>query len=515
MAVPWYEWKNIRKRLVVFGKALQGISPYKVLIESDNKKCPTGYCNFTRREIAVNPNIFDLAPRDQYQLTKAILVHEAGHRRFTTSKKLLPLTHQVANILEDERIERQMCEEFVGVRWLVKKLSKIFYNESEPINKTSDSPGEVVAYFLQLRWAKRIGLPIKDGLSSKNQKLWQKVKPLVYKAWEAKSSQVVERNAKKIVSILKLEEIEIPKWVKEIMDRLGATEGERAKDDKAERTSGSIHGPETADVDDKEPKPFDGDIPPNDKREGKGYEAIEPKPYIELEEKVKPLVKELIDELSWEEMPCQWEPAERGGRLSLREYLRDKNYPFLTEEDKGKAPPTLALKVIIDHSTSLNRIFSGKTRMESIAEAVMTLHLVCFELGIPHEVLVTPQALKIADIDSGERGKALIAGLTPALCGYEDMGLAIKTYAVPMAEYSQDIKLVLCLTDGNCNDAEIGKKICRTLRGRVEVMGLLLDPDEKTKAYVADMFGQDRLIACRSEELPQKLGNILRAIRGI
>ncbi|MFH0774450.1 MAG: hypothetical protein V2A53_02995, partial [bacterium] len=145
MAVPWYEWKNIRKRLVVFGKALQGISPYKVLIESDNKKCPTGYCNFTRREIAVNPNIFDLAPRDQYQLTKAILVHEAGHRRFTTSKKLLPLTHQVANILEDERIERQMCEEFVGVRWLVKKLSKIFYNESEPINKTSDSPGEVVA----------------------------------------------------------------------------------------------------------------------------------------------------------------------------------------------------------------------------------------------------------------------------------------------------------------------------------------------------------------------------------
>ena len=133
----------------------------------------------------------------------------------------------------------------------------------------------------------------------------------------------------------------------------------------------------------------------------------------------------------------------------------------------------------------------------------------------PNQYGYPPQALKIADIDSGERGKALIAGLTPALCGYEDMGLAIKTYAVPMAEYSQDIKLVLCLTDGNCNDAEIGKKICRTLRGRVEVMGLLLDPDEKTKAYVADMFGQDRLIACRSEELPQKLGNILRAIRGI
>lgn len=71
----------------------------------------------------------------------------------------------------------------------------------------------------------------------------------------------------------------------------------------------------------------------------------------------------------------------------------------------------------------------------SIAKAVMTLHLVCLELGIPHEVLVTPQVLKIAALDSGERGEALIAGLVPALCGYEDMGLAIKTYAVPMAGY--------------------------------------------------------------------------------
>lgn len=515
MAVQWYEWKNIRKRLVVFGKALQGISPYRVLIEPDLAKCPTGYCNFTSREIAVNPNIFNLAPRDQYQLTKAILVHEAGHRRFTTSKNLPHLTHQVANILEDERIERQMCEEFVGVRWLVKKLSQIFYNESEPIDKTSDSPGEVVAYFLQLRWAKRIGLPIKDGLSSKNLKLWEKVKPLVYEAWEAESSEVVERNAKKIVSILKLKEIEIPKWVKEIMDRLGNTQGERAKDDKVEGTSGGIHGLDKAKVDDKEPKPFDGDVPPNDKREGKGYVAIEPKPYIELEEKVKPLVRELVDELSWEKMPCQWEPAERGGRLSLREYLRDKNCPFLTEEDKGKAPPTLALKVIIDHSTSLNHILSGKTRMESIVEAVMTLHLVCFELGIPHEVLVTPQALKIADLESSERGKALIAGLTPALCGYEDMGISIKNYAVPMVGYSQDIKLALCLTDGACNDAELGKKICRTLREKVEVIGILLDPDEVTEKYVKDMFGEDRVIACRSFELPQKLGNVLRAIRGI
>lgn len=514
MAVPWYEWRNIRNRLVVFGRAVQGISPYRVTIEPDRSKCPSGYCNFSRREIAANPDLFTLAPKEQYQLTKAILVHEAGHRRFTTPNKLPPLVHHVANILEDERIERQMCDEFAGVRWLVRRLSQTLYGESKPVDEGSDSPGQVVAYFLQLRWAKRIGLPIKGKLSPKNQGLWQKVKPLVYESWEADTSEVVDRNAEEIVQILGLKEFEIPEWVKDILDKLGPLEGERVESDEAEKVRGKFPQSDPDGKTDEDPKPFDGDVPPNDQREGKGDGAIEAKPYIELEERVRPLVQELIDELSWEQKPKQWASVERGGRLSVRKYLRDKTRPFLTVEDQGKAPATLALKVIIDHSTSLNYSSGGKTRMESIAEAVMTVHLVCLELRILHEVLVTPQALKIADLESSEMGKALVAGLVPALCGHEDMGLAIKTYAVPMFNYPQDIKLVLCLTDGACNDASLGKEICRNLRGRVEVIGILLDPDEHTNTYVAEMFGQDRVIACNSEMLPQKLGNILRAIRG-
>jgi hypothetical protein len=515
MAIPWYEWRNIRNRLIVFGKAVQGISPYRVMIEPDRGKCPSGYCNFSKRLIAANPSLFyGELPKDQYQLTKAILVHEAGHRRFTTPDKLSPLVHQVANILEDERIERQMCEEFAGVRWLVKKLSQTLYEESKPIDEESDSPGEVVAYFLQLRWARRIGRSIKGNLSSKNQELWQKVEPLVYEAWQAQTSEIVDGNAKKIVNILGLKEFEIPEWVKDILDKLGSIEGERTEGDAAEKVRGGIYHDKPEETEE-EPKPFDGDVPPNDKREGKGCDAIEPKPYIELEEKVKPLVQELIDELVWEEKPVKREPVERGGKLSIREYLRDKNRSFLTEEEQGETVPTLILKVIIDHSTSLNYSSGDKMRIESIAEAVMTVHLVCLELGIPHEVLVTPQQLKIADLDSDERGKALIAGFVPALCGYEDMGLAIQTYAVPMIGYPQDVKLVLCLTDGACNDASLGKEICRTLRGKIEVIGILLDPDEQTKVYVSEMFGEDRVIACRSGELPQKLGSILRAIRGI
>ena len=45
---------------------------------------------------------------------------------------------------------------------------------------------------------------------------------------------------------------------------------------------------------------------------------------------------------------------------------------------------------------------------------------------------------------------------------------------------------------------------------------VLLDPDDVTSEYVGKMFREDRLIVCPSNELlPQKLGSVLRAIRGI
>jgi len=515
MTVAWYEWENIRNRLVVFGRAIQGSSPYRVVIEPDSSRCPSGYCNFTKKEIAVNPRVFAGTPAEEYQLTKALLVHEAGHRRFTRPEKMPKLIHEVANILEDERVERLMCEEFAGVRWLVRKLSERFYVESEPVDRSSSSPGEVVAYFLQLRWANRIGRAVKGGLSPENEILWMKIRPLVYEAWCASSSEIVHRNAKKIVDALGIHDYDLPASVRTLLDKIGAIEGARAEGDRAETAGGGRTGAYPVGEEDlRGPEPFDGEVLPNDRREGSGREAIEPKPYIQLEERVRPLVRELIEELSWEKSPSAPEPVERGGRLSIREYIRHPSRPFLVREDESKAPPTIALKVIVDNSTSLNWKSGGKSRMESIAEAVMVLHLVCVELGIEHEIRATPQDIRIADLDSGERGKALIAGLVPALCGHEDMGRAIEKHALPMLACPEEIKLVLCLTDGACNDAEMGKIVCQRLRGKVEVIGVLLDPDDTCRRYVSDMFGEDRVICCRSEELPQKLGNILRAVRG-
>ncbi len=102
-----------------------------------------------------------------------------------------------------------MCREFVGVRWLLHRLSGRFYAETKPIDGASDASEEVILYFLQLRWAARIGQPVKGGLSAKNRLLWEKVKPLVFEAWEAETSETADHNAAEIVGILGVPELKI------------------------------------------------------------------------------------------------------------------------------------------------------------------------------------------------------------------------------------------------------------------------------------------------------------------
>jgi len=184
-------------------------------------------------------------------------------------------------------------------------------------------------------------------------------------------------------------------------------------------------------------------------------------------------------------------------------------------DDESPEPPRLALRVVVDHSTSMNHRRSGRTRMESVAEGSMMLHLACTALSLDHQVAVTPQQAVLADPNSGERGKALIAGMVPALTGWEDVAVAVSRHSKELMESTAAIRLVLVLHDGYPNDGEVAKKLCLDLRGKVEVIGILLDPDDATRAAMSEIFGADRLVACRANELPKKLAAMLRSIRGI
>jgi hypothetical protein len=511
MGLKWWQWRNIQERLALFGRALQGPQPYRVELAAEPGL--TGLTDFGRRLIRVNPEMVPgLKPRQGYDVTKAILCHEAGHRRFTTPAELPAVVHMVSNILEDQRIESLMMEEFAGTRRLIRALTELLYQRSPELEPTDD-PGQVVAAALQYRWAYRLGLPLKGELSAANWGLWERVNPLVERAWVASSSVEVDRIARRIVRILHLKEHQVPAWVIAELDKC---EGARGRGDGAERKAPGRPEPFGAgDEPGGRPDPFDGELLPDGHKAGSGGAPIEPQPYAELEGKAQPLAHELIEELALEPVAGKPESAERGGKLSVRQYLRDRERPFLVRDDEARTPPALALRVVVDHSTSMNHREGGRMRIESVAEGAMMLHLACTALVVDHQVAVTPQQTALADLASGERGKALIAGMVPAQTGWEDIAVAIQRHSQDLLSSNAAIRLVFVLHDGYPNDGAKARELCRELRGKVEVIGVLLDPDEGTQKAMSDIFGLDRLVACRSKELPKKLAAMLRSIRGV
>lgn len=510
MAIPWYEWRPIRNRLLSYGRAVQGVSPYHIELEPDKSKCSSGYTNFARRLIAVNPTMFETSPEEQYELTKAVLCHEAGHRRFTTPSNLLVHIHLVSNILEDERVERLMEEAFAGIRPLLKKLSAELLKEVRPLEAESDDPTQVLNYMLQLRWATRASLPVQGELSSRNQQRWVEVAPLVYQAWMAETSAVCDRNAEEIVRILGIKERDIPEWLKQLLKKLEAIEGERSSSDAAEPASPTM---DVASEEEGDPeRPFDGEPLPHERRAGLTSHFIEPKPYVKLVERVQPLVRRLVEELAIEDGEPMPEPSDRGGRLSLRKYLREPERPFQLPKEDHPSLPTISFRVVIDHSTSMN----NGGRIEYAAQAAMLLHLAAVELAMPHQVVVTPDNIRVADLESGEMGLALIAGIVPAETGWEDTGLAVSRHGAELLSRPEDIKLLLVLHDGMGNDHELLGKECQRLREKVFILGVGIGMGEIEAGLLKEQFGSDRYIHCTiPEELPQKVGAILRAIHGV
>ena len=104
--------------------------------------------------------------------------------------------------------------------------------------------------------------------------------------------------------------------------------------------------------------------------------------------------------------------------------------------------------------------------------------------------------------------------MVPAKTGYEDLAVAIRVRSDELLATVADIRLLFVLHDGYPNDADRAKSLCQSLRGKVEVIGVLLDPDEGTISAMREIFGADRLVACASNDLPKKLAAILEAIRG-
>jgi hypothetical protein len=93
------------------------------------------------------------------------------------------------------------------------------------------------------------------------------------------------------------------------------------------------------------------------------------------------------------------------------------------------------------------------------------------ELAIPHQVVVTLDDVPVADLESGELGLALIAGVGPAQTSWEDTGMAVSCHGTKLASGPEDIKLLLVIHDGMGSDRELLAKECQRLRGKILSLG--------------------------------------------
>ena len=109
----------------------------------------------------------------------------------------------------------------------------------------------------------------------------------------------------------------------------------------------------------------------------------------------------------------------------FRQYLRDSHNPLILLQVDRLAPQTMTFRVVIDHSTSVNR--SG--RIEYSTQLVMLQHLTAVELTIPHQVVVTPNEIRGADLENGKRGLALVAGIVPAQTSFGETDLAVSHHS--------------------------------------------------------------------------------------
>src|SRR5439155_13790565 len=119
------------------------------------------------------------------------------------------------------------------------------------------------------------------------------------------------------------------------VESLDACKGSRRRSDSSEGKAPAAPKPfGPADQPPGRTEAFDGEPLPEGRKAGSGGSPIEPKPYLDLEALATPLAKELIQALELEPVSTQPEPAERGGRLSIRQYLRERERACLAADEE-------------------------------------------------------------------------------------------------------------------------------------------------------------------------------------
>jgi nitric oxide reductase activation protein len=260
--------------------------------------------------------------------------------------------------------------------------------------------------------------------------------------------------------------------------------------------------------------------------------ALDPAPYLELEEKVRPHAARLAEALQEPQPDQRSAPHEYRGRYTFRQEIRTPDTPHLARQEMGQAARSLALYVLVDRSGSMDRF------EQAVREALMTFYLAAIQVGIPIGIAyfgeddfytgdspLTPDHITVEQVvaevaplspNNHEPAKALIAGFSGWSCEeYLDWGL--RKAEAELRTRPERLHVLIIIHDGepifhtcSISDWDLSLTHLRSLeRSGVIPIGVHLGNENLEKLY--KLF--PRLVNCpNGESLPDKLGSMLSSL---
>ena len=543
--LPWWEWRTPRERLSMWLKAILGGRRYRVRFDTElpnpgaisanggrllvlnpaswNEE---NFCKWQERRETLHPVPFRIDDWETWSwlCCKAVGAHEVGHAYFSETPPEEPFLAKVVNLLDDERIERGMASRYPVLAPYFDLVGDAQWADLSPIpeDKRGD-PFAVLQAALLWRWEH--DLPhlreSKICLSPAMHDKWDEVRSLVEGCWTAPSYPEVVALARQILAILGLPadrpDDQVPDWLKALLDLLAdLVAGLPLNPSGAERIGRDGIFVPNANGEPDQPSGLTTDAPPvpDDDNPSKG--VIQPMPFSELEAAVTPWVNRLVAELAIPAPDVEPEPAPYGGRFSLRQALRDPERPFLAPTADGRSPEGMALDILGDRSGSMG--WRDDPKMQAAQAGVMTLHLACQELKIPHAISLFDDQVILKDYEHrGEMTKALIAGWEGET-DEEQIDVLLRLRGPILLCRPEPVKVILVVHDGYPvvhNEADRIRKWIAA-HPQIIVVGVYLGNNltspvaQREASRMAELF--PRLVAAEPADLPHKLGAVLRAL---
>lgn len=507
----WFWPRATQTRLIKWVLALLQGKRYTIRLEEEG----TGYHDAHNQVIQANPQLFpEEEPEVQFRLTQGILAHEAGHAWFTSAwpDQSEGRLQEATNILEDARIEAAICVLYPGIQPAIRLLGDHMLRRQKRL-PWMPARDQAYACCLVWRWANaRIGESAMIdllGIGEEAKKLWSEVKPLVEQAWTAHDTHQVIALARQVLERLGID----PKTSPLRLIQLPAGNIPLRRADK--------------------PLPFpaapaQGEQPGLGKSDAVSSDQLlfedrysEPAPYVDLEDRARPVARQLVEALRLPTPDTRPEPHESQGRYSFRQEARTPETPHLLAQSIAEDPRDLALYLLVDRSGSM-RDCDTQVRL-----ALMSLYLAAMELEIPtglaffgaHSDSDRERVLEAAPlaVRSSETVKALIAGFT-GRTHYEFLDWGLKLAETALQNCPQRRKFIVVLHDGDPvyegaegNDLTLSHTHIRRLeRAGITVIGVYLGDDADLVVKLKRLF--PHLIISSNNDLPDKLGNLLKSL---